>query len=398
MAGKGYAFSDTGFPTSWRTPLYPLFLASIYSILGHNYVSVRVIQSIISALLCVLIFYIGKMVFDRKIALLSAATLAFYQPFIFYVHWGGPGFLLSENLFTFLLALLVFFLIRNLFVQFNLKNSVISGALLGLLTLTRPIFAPFPIFLFVLLFYKNRYSFITTSKKILPLLVGFILVMLPWTARNYLVHRAFVPFSTEGGFALLASNNPYVKGSGLPSVERLFTEEENRQLSKMSEVEKDRMYRRHALEFIFKNYKKLPKLCFKKILVMWDIFINDYGSDDPGKRRYNIWYSVVLMFSLFGIATSIRPRMNIDKLLLISLFLYISVIAVIFVGHPRFRNPVEPYLIIFASAGIFAIYNRFANKFLSSIIIGIIIGINFLFYVYSDLILNWARCLLRVIP
>ena len=395
LAGEGFVDSNTGLPTSWRVPLYPLFLAGIYSIFGHNYAAVRIIQCIMGALLCLVIFYIGKMLFDRKIALLSAAILASYQPFIFHLYWGGPAFLLSENLFTFLLALLVFSLIRNLFVQFSLKNCVIAGILIGLLTLTRPVIALFPLFLFGLLLYKNKYSFIFTLKKTLPLLVSFILVILPWTVRNYFIHKAFVPFSTQGGFVLLACNNPYAKGSGLVDVESLLTEEEKNQLSKMSEVEIDNMYRKHAKEFSFKNYKKLPRLYFKKLLGLWDIYTTDWDPDGSCRRRYNIWYSIVLMFASFGIVKSVKSKLNINISLLILLFLYLSIIAMIFCGSPRFRNPIEPYLIIFASVGIFKIYNGFANKFLSCTIIGFVIAINFLFYAKADLILNYARHVLN---
>ena len=127
LAGKGFTLdSATGKPTSWRMPLYPLFLASIYSIFGHNYLAVRIIQCIMSALLCIMIFYIGKMTFGRKTGFFAALILAFYQPYIYYLYYGGPAFLFSENLFNFLFLIFILFLVKEFFVNPSLKNSVIS--------------------------------------------------------------------------------------------------------------------------------------------------------------------------------------------------------------------------------------------------------------------------------
>ncbi|MEK6917155.1 MAG: hypothetical protein AABW92_05420, partial [Nanoarchaeota archaeon] len=56
---SGHGFSEVidgqKVPTMRRTPIYPLFLAGIYSIFGHNYIAVKIIQAILGALLCIVI-------------------------------------------------------------------------------------------------------------------------------------------------------------------------------------------------------------------------------------------------------------------------------------------------------------------------------------------------------
>lgn len=397
LEGRGLIDINTGLPTSWRVPMYPLFLASIYSVFGHNYGAVRVIQSIMGALLCLILFFIAKEIFGKTVGYICASILTFYQPFIFYAHWGGPAFLFSENLFTFLLALLILFLVRGSYSQFTLKNSVVCGILLGLSTLTRPLIGLFPIFIIILFFFKYKFSFKTTLMKILPLMVSFIFVILPWSARNYFVHRAFIPFSTEGGFALLSSNNPYVRGGGLVKLDRLFTEEELTRLNSMTEVEKDRFYRKNATEFISKNYNKLPKLFCRKLLVFWDLYTTYYDSNNNRTRSYNIWFATVFMFGIVGILKSIKSKLNLGGSLLILLLLYFCIMILIFNGEARFRYPIEPYVIIFASVGILYLYNSFKSKFLAYSVIGFIIAINFLFYAKGDLVLNYTRQLLNTL-
>jgi len=391
VTAKGYSlYAEKGL-TSLRTPLYPLFLASIYLIFGHNYTAVRVIQSIMSALLCIIIYYIGRKIFDKKVGLLSSIILVFYQPYISYVFYGGPGFLYSENLFVFLYALFVLFLVTNFFVGLSMKGAVIVGIFMGLLALTRPFDALFPLFFIFLLAY--RYPFKTIMKLILTILIVYLLTLSPWIFRNYLVHKELIPFSTMGGEALISTYNPYVRGSGLGNLGQLFTKEELKQIENMPELKQDRFYRDLAIKYMFKNYKRIMFLLPKKLLCLWDLFQTHY--DNGMKRLYNIWYSIIFMFSLFGIIKTIRSGLNINTLLLLLLFAYISFIVLIFGGDPRFRYPMEPYLIIFASFGIFAIWNKFRNKFLSLSMICFIFGINLLFYLKSELVLNWVRVPLR---
>lgn len=396
LAGRGYSMDlGTGKPTSFWVPLYPVFLASIYAIFGiKNHFMVRFIQSIMSALLSVIIFYIGKIAFNKKIGLLAGAMLVFYQPYIFYSCFGGPAFIMSENLFTFLLALTILFMIKNLFVSLSLKNTIITGSLMGIIILTRAVFVPFPLFLLPLLMYKNKYPFLLALKKILPLFIVIALIILPWTVRNAIVHKAFVPLSTEGGFALFSANNPLAFGGGLTYPEGTLSQVEREQLEKMSEAQRDKMLAGYARGFLFKNYKKIPELLLRRLIVLWDVFGTDYSGINIS-RKYNIWFAIVLMFGLVGIVKSLKSKFNINSLLFLSLFFYSSIIALIFAGDPRQHYAYEPYLIIFASVGIFTIYNAFRKKFLAYALIGIIVGINLTLYLNSDLFLSWARYLWR---
>ncbi|MBN1913114.1 MAG: glycosyltransferase family 39 protein, partial [Candidatus Omnitrophica bacterium] len=144
LAGKGFINFNTGKPTAWRVPLYPIFLASIYSVFGHNYTAVRIVQCLLGAFLCVLIYLIAKEIFSSRVALIASLTLCFYKPYILYSYFGGPGFLFSENLFTFLLAVFVYFITRSFLPKPGVSNSIIAGFLLGLMALTRPVASLLP--------------------------------------------------------------------------------------------------------------------------------------------------------------------------------------------------------------------------------------------------------------
>ena len=394
LSGKGFIDPVTEMPTSSRSPLYPLFLAMIYSIFGHSYFSARIAQCLLGSLLCVIIFYIGKDIFGKKAGLLSAVLLCAYPPYIFYSFFGGPVFLLSENLFTFIFGIFVLFAVRVLFIKTNYINSFISGALIALLVLTRPVFALFPFFLAILIFYKDR-SFFLAIRKTLVILVGFLAIITPWAARNYAVHKALVPFSTEGGFALYAGNNPLARGAGLTDTDPLFSKEELNRLNSAPEVEKDRIFRNKVKEFLIANYKNLPKLFLKKLLVFWDPYATDYTFKNAYSRQFNPWFFFIIIFAFPGLIVSLKSKLNINNLLLFSIFIYFIIMTIIFFGEPRFRYPLEPYLIIFASSGILGIYNTLSNKLLSTSVVAIAVIINLYLYYCSDFILNSIRPLLN---
>jgi hypothetical protein len=249
----------------------------------------------------------------------------------------------------------------------------------------------------VLIVRKGGFSYLDALKKVAPVIITFILVLSPWIVRNYIVHNKFIPFTTEGGAALLAGNNKLASGDGLCNLGLLFNDKENERLSRMGEVDKDAMYRGKALEFFAKDYRKLPKLFFKKLLVLWDIYDTYYDESGKSHRNFNIVYSIVLMFALFGIVRSIRLKPPIGVSLMLYFFVYFSVIAMIFLGESRFRNPVEPFLIFFAGSGIISMYDSIKRKTAFFLIILGVIGVNLVLYAYADAFLNWVRASFKFI-
>jgi hypothetical protein len=111
ISGHGFSRGVEGenIPTSFRPPLFPLFLAGIYATFGHSYLTVKVIQAILGALLCIVIFFVTDIIFDnKKIGILAAAITALYKPFIMgFSYYGSPAVLYSEYFYSFILGLTI---------------------------------------------------------------------------------------------------------------------------------------------------------------------------------------------------------------------------------------------------------------------------------------------------
>ena len=69
MILRGEDFSEGAF---FRAPLYAYFLASVYKIFGPGHVQVRLIQLLLGAISCVLVYLLGRRVFNRRIAVIAA--------------------------------------------------------------------------------------------------------------------------------------------------------------------------------------------------------------------------------------------------------------------------------------------------------------------------------------
>jgi len=130
LAGKG--FTDQGRDAGIE-PLFPLFLAGVYKVFGHNYNVVRVIQIILFALTVVFIYLLVEKLFGRKIALWSSMATA-----LFYGIANQAGDLTTETLFIFLLAVFVWAIYKasggGRYYWF-----FVAGIALGLAALTRSV-------------------------------------------------------------------------------------------------------------------------------------------------------------------------------------------------------------------------------------------------------------------
>jgi 4-amino-4-deoxy-L-arabinose transferase-like glycosyltransferase len=375
----GEGFSKNGKPIAWRGPVYPYFLAIIYKIFGLNVDIVRIIQAVLASLLCLVVYKIGLLVFSETVGLGAAFFCAIYQPFIKYLYWGGPAYLYTETLFMLLIALSIWALLiysRNQ----TLKNMFLAALALAVAALIKPTVLIFFPLLGLWIWHLKRFSFLKTIRDFLFILILFFIVALPWTIRNYLVFGEFIFISNEGGDVFLKGNHPLASGGVVWVKSELEKNPEN--FRRYSETYIKNAKYKEGLHYLFSNPKRIPYLMFKKIIVNWNVF----GEDG----LYNFYYGLALFFGIIGIAFSLR-EIDTNSLLLLSMLFWVSLIALIFFGEPRYRYPAEPYLIIFAVYGIYCLFSRTKNRILSSIISACIILLNLLGYIFSKPILGFFK-------
>lgn len=385
LNGKGYSFNNK--PTAVKPPLYSIFLAGIYRIFGHNYLYVRIIQSIIGAFTCLVIYLLARDSLGRIVGILSATLSIFYPVFI-----KSSVHLLTECLIILIISLIGLYILK-LSQSNKLKDAVLLGLLMGISLLTRSAMLFFiPVILLLIVF-----DWILVRRQIkypilIAVMVTSVLIISPWLIRNYIIYRAFIPGGTQAGEVLYTSYNPpkgYLYGFTANDKVMSFANTID------NEVEKSRFLFKQALISIKGKIKELPRLELLKILFFWSPFDWEILLGASGKGIYNFFYTFYLPFSILGMVMLRKNFKNYIALFIPVIFF--QLLAVVFFGSPRYRMAIEPFLIIFAATGIYYIYNGLFRKKLFYILIFLLFSFNFLIYLYSDNLRIISKYILRIL-
>ena len=364
-----------GKPISWRPPLYPLFLAIIYSIGKYSYLLVGIFQAVIGSLTCVFIYWIAREFFVQTVAVIGGLISACYLYFVV-----STKFLMSEVLFIFLFTFSIYYFIKGLRRSFLFRDIALAGFLLGLATLTRSITLLLPIFIFIFIFLSRRANLKILIRSFIIALIFFLIPVSIWTTRNYLVHRSFILVSSNGGVNFFVGNTPDENGRYRvrgPSKKEILEIEGNE--SKLEAAKVSKLYFKKALDYIFKHPKVVARLIVMKFAFFWSPFDwYFFGS----KGVYNYHYGFIFPFSLLGIFLCSRRWKEYGLLYLP--VCYFTSISLLFHIEPRYRMPIDPFLIIFASYGLFHLFQKYVNKWIPVTITVSFFVANFVIYLYSD--------------
>lgn len=272
--GSGYQISDT---RAYWPPGYPAFLAVwIYALPP----SIAVPASQIA------LFVIGGLgVFrlTRKIAGNHAAASA---TFLFAVWPNLIALVATPEKEAVLLALLPWIIHWSL--STSAGKIVLAGIGLGAAVLVQPSLQLLIPAIVVLLLVRNG---IGSLPKAMLLLIGAIVVISPWTIRNFVVFGEFKLVSTNGGDNLYRANNKLATGG--------YTERGEIDLSSLGELEKDRKGKELATQWITQNPGDFALLAIEKqIRFMGDDAASVYSTfRSDGRERNNKLYIPLKLFA-----------------------------------------------------------------------------------------------------
>lgn len=351
----------------WQAPLYPYFLAVLYRIFGQGYYLSRLVQFLIGALSCVLIYLIGKRVFNRTVGGIAALIASLYGPLLYF-----EGQFLASGLSAFLNLVLILSLLRLARTP-NVRKGLWAGLLLGLSAIARSNVLLFGPLALVWLWWTFRNEG-TENKALLrwnaAFCAGALLIIAPITLRNFIVGKDFVLISSNAGINFYIGNNPdYERTIGIrPGTgwEELVDEPVQAGLTKPSQ--RSRFFFAKSWAFIRRHPLQYAELLLKKLRLFW--------SGDEIKRNQNIYaarfYSPLLSvllwkkhgiafpfglvgpLALMGIVLSVGVCRRQTPIWLNTLLLLFFVFAqmtsvVLFFVSARYRVPVLPFLILFAA-------------------------------------------------
>ena len=168
-------------PDAVRSPGYPLFLSLFLQGPPTNEVLARILltQAFLSSLTIVIAFLVHR-AFLPFYWCIGAALLTALSPHLIVAN----SYMLTETLFCLLVVLSVW-TARLFFITESAWLIALSGIVLGMGSLVRPVLQYFPLIL--VFFLIGTYGWKKGARFSLALSIGFILILAPWIVRNLAV-------------------------------------------------------------------------------------------------------------------------------------------------------------------------------------------------------------------
>ncbi|TES91298.1 MAG: tetratricopeptide repeat protein [Candidatus Cloacimonadota bacterium] len=373
----------------FKAPLYPYVLSFFYRLLGHNLIIPRLLNIFFDGFSILLLFLLGKKMFNRKVGLIAAIAASVSGILIYFT-----GEILGTSLGV-LLSLSFLYLL--LVIDGRMWRWFCTGFVLSLAIIVRPNFLlciPF-ILLYV---FSRRKKLIFKIKSSTIFLAGALSLLLITGVRNYIVARDFVLINYSGGVNFYIGNNAesdgvsaVLPGYGNDWDEYSIAEIEMKRELKPGEV--SRFWLMKGFGFIKEHPGHFVHLFFKKCYLLWngkEISNNQniyrYGKNSLAMKFLLFCYgskslyfafpsSLVLSLGLSGIFLTLREKKTLFLPYLLIASYGLSV--VLFFVSSRYRMGFFVFIIPFSAYSIYWFTTHIREK--KSIFIWVLSFIPFLF-------------------
>lgn len=205
-AGRGFVNPETGRPTAYRPPAYPLLIAALNR-LGGRAAALGVVQCLLGTATVGATWWAGRRPLGERGALLAAGAVAVDPLLLLYTSQA-----MTETLFTAIVSALLALLMTA--EPWGRSRQVLAGLAFGSAALCRPTVWAW----FVLGFVWKSWCEVRAAgwqARAWPWryrLAGAtaLVVLSPWVVRNVVVMGRPIVTTTHGGYTLLLANNPVV--------------------------------------------------------------------------------------------------------------------------------------------------------------------------------------------
>ena len=342
-----FVFWEYNEPTVFITPVYPFFLAGIFKIFGYGFTgfqAARIIQAVLSSITIILVFYTAKLLFNRKVALISSFLVSFYFPNIV-----TTGYFLTETLFTTLLMLLLYLSIKY---SDSLKVSefIILGIVWVITTLCRPTIALYPLIFFPYLFIYRKINITKAIKLGIPIAISFVIIISPWWIRNYREYGMFIPLAASSGNPMLQGT--YINYEQTPENIVYYKLGKNALETNKSEVETAK--KRMADGFKNNFWRYLKWYTIDKTCLFWGTGF--YWREFLGVNRYQVIFSHnIILLGFIGIFAALAGEFA-KYILPVALMAYFNAVHCYYMAIDRYAFPLLPILSIFTGYFIYKMF------------------------------------------
>jgi 4-amino-4-deoxy-L-arabinose transferase-like glycosyltransferase len=375
--GQGYSKTLAhGRPTAFRPPGYPYFLGGVYKVLGverspapRRLRVARIAQAFIGTAIVALVGVLAAQLWGWGVGLVALALSAIYVPLI-----TVGGAVMSEPLFDALMLGSLVAALQHRRSPHRYRWALVAGFVGGLAILTRAN-------AFVLLLplawavwdgrpWRSRAALGPPAVLVLVAL----LTLVPWTIRNARELHAFVPVSTQFGSALAGTYNDAVRADTqnpaawqglkhIPDYAQLWAK-----IGVTPEPVLERELRAAALHYIREHPTFVLKVGWWNTRRMLDLAglrrsratAATITIDHKWADRGIVCFWTVAGLALLGAFTR-RARRAPPYIWLVPALMFLSVVFLV-VETPRYRTPIDPFLVLLAAAALTTGWERVRGR------------------------------------
>lgn len=349
--------SFLGNKTYWP-PLWPIMLTLFYWVFGHDLFLVRILLSVMILVTSLFTYLLGRELFDETTGLLASVLVNV-----------SPALFVNVVLHNYEIPIM-FFLTPSLYFWMashrasSLKKEyallILGGIFLGLGTLTKAV-------LITLVPFAFGWEWIQEDKpkrlaiiRALVLTGAALLIILPWTGRNYLVHHEFILVNSNGDVNFEIGNNPWATGgfSWSPIMDEMrssggtaltrgwtFIREYPNRFWLVMRAKFDNFWAPQHL-FIGAN-----DIIAYELITEWG-----HGWLRPRLNALNLISNLLIGLGLAACTLTSWRLIRKSAVLVFVIFSFV-VVCLIFFGEPRYRIPIYPCLAILQAYGIVSLFS-----------------------------------------
>ena len=336
------SFLDRG-AHAWIThpPAYPAFLAPFAALGARGLVFARLVQTALGAALAPMTRRLAERLgLSPKTALAAGVLVAIHPMLVFF-----SSRLSSEIPFA-ILTMLFFQAWLDAWQNGDGRRAAWAGFWAGLASLTRGVMLPFGGVLAAVAWWKKRDE---PRWAVLVLVCGAVwaATVAPWTIRNALRFKRFVPISEQGGWNFyegLTLDLGEIEGKRAAAMAR-----EAREQGLVNVFETDAYYARKAKAWIRGHPREFLMLVARKAFKFWRL------APYPPHSAVVRWGTGIFNFFFFALALvgiwrgfAARPGFSF----ILGFAAYLTLLHSLFASDLRYRLPLEPLIAIAAGAGV----------------------------------------------
>lgn len=344
-------------PSASHPPLWPLVLSPVSALGGTGEVAHKLVGCGVGALVIAAVGMLARRIGGERLGLTAAALAATYPVLI-----SADGALMSEALYGLLVALALI-AAHALYERASLAHAVLLGALIGLAALTRSEALLLLGLLAAPLAFRGRPTWRARAGLLGAAMIATLLVLAPWSARNWAAFDRPVLISTNDGTLLAGANCPDTYDGALRgswSFDCISTAAPTD-----DEAQRSLRWRREGLEYARDNAGRLPLVLAVRALRTWELYQPlEQIQFAEGRHRTVVrvgvaWYFALLPLAAFGLL-ALRGRAPLW--LLLAPVALVVITSLLGYGIPRLRHAAEIPLLVFAAAGLLALHERVRSR------------------------------------